>query len=167
MNKPAQLNGVTKRFAKATALDNVSLSIRAGELLALLGPNGAGKTTAVRLLLGLTRLDSGEVTVFGLDPRKPRNRVRVGAMLQVARVPETLRVIAGLPEMEPLAGVGQSRSCTPHFGQNFGFHPRPRYRLQAGHRQFTNEKIRAVASSPAGRNSECCSRSRSAAIPIC
>ena len=92
MNKPAELIGVTKRFASAPALDNVSLSIRAGELLALLGPNGAGKTTAVRLLLGLTRLDAGNVEVFGLDPRKPRNRVRIGAMLQVGRVPETLRV---------------------------------------------------------------------------
>src|SRR2546422_884309 len=47
-----------------------------------------------------------------------------------------------------------SRSCTPQCGQNFGFHPRPRYRLQAGHRQFTNEKIRAVATAIASTGAQ-------------
>jgi ABC-2 type transport system ATP-binding protein len=63
-----------------------------GEILALLGPNGAGKTTAVKLLLGLLNPDEGQVRIFGNDPRQARGRQRTGAMLQVARVPETLRV---------------------------------------------------------------------------
>src|SRR5690242_16186651 len=88
----ASLTGITKRYGKITALNDVSLNVRAGELLAVLGPNGAGKTTAVRLMLGLSQPQSGEVTVFGRDPRAHVARGRIGAMLQVAKVPETLKV---------------------------------------------------------------------------
>jgi ABC-2 type transport system ATP-binding protein len=88
----ASLAGVTKKYAAITALRDVSLNVRSGELLAVLGPNGAGKTTAVRLMLGLSKPASGRVTVFGHDPRDASSRGRVGAMLQVAKVPETLKV---------------------------------------------------------------------------
>jgi ABC-2 type transport system ATP-binding protein len=88
----ASLAGVTKKYAEITALRDVNLNVHAGELLAVLGPNGAGKTTAVRLLLGLTRPGSGRATVFGHDPRDASARGRIGAMLQVAKVPETLKV---------------------------------------------------------------------------
>jgi ABC-2 type transport system ATP-binding protein len=74
------------------ALRGLDLTIRPGELLALLGANGAGKTTAVRTLLGLTKPTTGEVRVFGGDPRDARTRTRLGAVLQIARVPEMLRV---------------------------------------------------------------------------
>ena len=63
-----------------------------GELLALLGPNGAGKTTLVRMLLGLAAPDAGGVSVFGSNPRESHVGTRCGAMLQVGRVPETLKV---------------------------------------------------------------------------
>jgi ABC-2 type transport system ATP-binding protein len=89
---PAQFSGVTKNYGPIEALRGLDLSIRPGELLALLGANGAGKTTAVRLLLGLAKPTSGEVRVFGGDPRDAANRARTGAVLQIARVPETLRV---------------------------------------------------------------------------
>jgi ABC-2 type transport system ATP-binding protein len=68
------------------------MTLHAGEVVALLGPNGAGKTTAVRLLLGLIGADSGSVRVLGRDPRDADARTRIGAMLQVSRVPEMLRV---------------------------------------------------------------------------
>lgn len=88
----AHLEGVNKNYGDVRALRGVNFRVRAGEVLALLGPNGAGKTTAVKLLLGLLQPNSGKVRVFGGDPTNPENRMRTGAMLQVGRVPETLRV---------------------------------------------------------------------------
>jgi len=88
----ARLHSVTKRYGQVTALDNLNLSLYPGEVVALLGPNGAGKTTAVRLLLGLVAPTNGSVRVMGNDPRDSETRTSIGAMLQVTRVPETLRV---------------------------------------------------------------------------
>ncbi len=88
----ARLTGVSKSFGPVRALSQVDLAVHAGEVVAVLGPNGAGKTTAVKLLLGLASANAGTVSVFGGDPRMPLNRLRTGAMLQVGRVPETLRV---------------------------------------------------------------------------
>lgn len=88
----AELTNVTKRYGDVTALDGLSLGLEAGRVTALLGPNGAGKTTAVKLLLGLTRASSGTATLFGRDPHDVKARQRTGVMLQVANVPQTLRV---------------------------------------------------------------------------
>jgi ABC-2 type transport system ATP-binding protein len=88
----ATLESVIKRYGSTEALRGLELTLRAGEVTALLGPNGAGKTTAVRLLLGLISPDEGRVRVLGRDPRTRGARTRIGAMLQVARVPETLLV---------------------------------------------------------------------------
>lgn len=88
----ASLGAVNKNYGEIRALRGVDFNVRAGEIVALLGPNGAGKTTAVKLLLGLMPPSAGKVRVFGNDPMNPENRLRTGAMLQVGRVPETLRV---------------------------------------------------------------------------
>jgi ABC-2 type transport system ATP-binding protein len=88
----ATLRRVSKNFGEVHALRQVDFSVRAGELVALLGPNGAGKTTAVKLFLGLAKPTTGTVSVFGGDPIHAEVRTRIGAMLQVAKVPETLRV---------------------------------------------------------------------------
>ncbi len=89
---PARLERARKSYGSTVALRDVDLALRPGETLALLGPNGAGKTTAIRLLLGLSAPDAGRATLFGRDPRAPRNRTRVGAMLQVSGVPHMLTV---------------------------------------------------------------------------
>jgi ABC-2 type transport system ATP-binding protein len=88
----ASLEAVCKNYGEVLALRNVNFAVRSGEVVALLGPNGAGKTTAVKLLLGLMQPNAGKVRVQGGDPTNPENRMRTGAMLQIGRVPETLRV---------------------------------------------------------------------------
>jgi len=88
----AELRGARKRYGDVLAVDGLDMAVRPGEVLALLGPNGAGKTTAVGLLMGLLTPDEGEARMFGLDPRSIAARQRAGAMLQISKVPETLRV---------------------------------------------------------------------------
>lgn len=83
---------VTKRYGAVTALDGMDFTLGRGEATALLGANGAGKTTAVRLMLGLAHPTSGVARLFERSPHDRAARQRVGVMLQVARVPETLTI---------------------------------------------------------------------------
>ncbi|MBL9215080.1 MAG: ABC transporter ATP-binding protein [Opitutaceae bacterium] len=62
-----EIRGVTKRFGSFTAVDNLSLSVRAGEFLTLLGPSGCGKTTLLRLLAGFEMPDEGVILLDGQD----------------------------------------------------------------------------------------------------
>jgi ABC-2 type transport system ATP-binding protein len=88
----AELRRAVKRYGAVTALAGIDFAVRPGEVVALLGPNGAGKTTAVQLLLGLARASAGDARLFGVEPRRTEARLRTGAMLQVSKVPETLKV---------------------------------------------------------------------------
>ena len=68
MPAPAiETSGLTKRFGDLTALDDLSITVEAGEVYGFLGPNGAGKTTTIRQLLGLARPSAGSARIFGLD----------------------------------------------------------------------------------------------------
>ena len=78
----AELIDVRKRFGKVTALDGLSLDVRAGELLAVLGPNGAGKSTAISLLLGLQQAESGTATCSAAHPTTSKPADGVGVMMQ-------------------------------------------------------------------------------------
>jgi ABC-2 type transport system ATP-binding protein len=89
----ASLSHITKRYSNGVlALDDLSLNLHRGEIVALLGPNGAGKSTAVKLLMGLSTPTSGTVRIFDGDPRHTATRLRTGVMLQVGKAPEMLRV---------------------------------------------------------------------------
>ena len=59
--------GLTKRYGRHTALDDLTLEVAAGEVFGFLGPNGAGKSTTIRLLIGLSRPTAGHAWVFGVD----------------------------------------------------------------------------------------------------
>ncbi|ROS79094.1 ABC transporter ATP-binding protein [Cellulomonas sp. PhB143] len=83
---------VTKRFGDVTALEDVSLTVGAGELVGLLGPNGAGKSTLLSLVSGLRRPDAGTVRLLGRDPRDAAARVPLGMTPQETGLPPTLKV---------------------------------------------------------------------------
>ena len=87
----ARLRGITKRYGAVTALSNIDIEVRAGELLAVLGPNGAGKSTAISLWLGLAEADEGEVTLFGGSPQELAQRRHLGVMMQDVELPKELR----------------------------------------------------------------------------
>jgi len=87
----ARLRGITKRYGAVTALSNIDIEVRAGELLAVLGPNGAGKSTAISLWLGLAEADEGEVTLFGGSPQDLAQRRQLGVMMQDVELPKELR----------------------------------------------------------------------------
>jgi ABC-2 type transport system ATP-binding protein len=127
----ASLEDVRKNYGEVPALRGVRFNVHCGEVVALLGPNGAGKTTAVKLLLGLILPNAGKVRVFGGDPTNPENRMRTGAMLQVGRVPETLRVrehvdlfssyySKPMPPTEVLAAAGLEKLGDRRFGDLSG-----------------------------------------------
>jgi ABC-2 type transport system ATP-binding protein len=89
-----EVRNLHKRYGERVAVEDVSLSVEAGEIFGILGPNGAGKTTTVETVEGLRRPDGGSVSVLGLDPVRdaPALRLRLGAQLQEAGLPDKLRV---------------------------------------------------------------------------
>jgi ABC-2 type transport system ATP-binding protein len=83
-----------KRYRDTVAVEDVSLTVTAGEIFGIVGPNGAGKTTTVELIQGLRTPDRGHVRVLGLDPWQDRDelRQRVGAQLQQSDLYDRVRV---------------------------------------------------------------------------
>jgi putative spermidine/putrescine transport system ATP-binding protein len=77
------LVGVSKSFGAVRALDNVSLTVDDGELVAVLGPSGCGKTTLLRIVAGLESPDSGQVLINGVDvTRRPTRQRPIGLVFQ-------------------------------------------------------------------------------------
>jgi len=96
--------GLTKRYREVVAVDNLSLSIKEGELFSLLGVNGAGKTTTIKMLSCLTEPDSGEAYLLGKSIRKESAEVK--SLIAVS--PQETAVAPGLTvreNLELIAGV--------------------------------------------------------------
>ncbi len=74
--------GLTKRYGRRAAVEDLTLTIGRGEVYGFLGPNGAGKTTALRMFLGLIRPTSGTVSVLGAAPGSPASLAHVGALIE-------------------------------------------------------------------------------------
>ncbi|MFC0105343.1 ABC transporter ATP-binding protein [Kibdelosporangium aridum] len=98
MSPVIEVRNLHKRYGENVAVDDVSLTVREGEILGILGPNGAGKTTTVESIAGLRRPDRGEISVLGFDPLRDRQEVtrRVGIQLQDGQLPARLEVAEAL-----------------------------------------------------------------------
>ena len=93
-----EAKGLTKTYGSAVAVDNISFSVGRGEIFGLLGPNGAGKTTTILMLLGLTEISGGEVSVLGFNPaREPLSVKR-----RVGYLPDTVGFYDGLSAADNL-----------------------------------------------------------------
>src|SRR4029450_5603207 len=109
-----QISGLRKHYGEVRAVDGVDIDIAAGEVVALLGPNGAGKSTTIDMLLGLTRPDAGQISVFGMTPEQETAPGAVGATLQTGSliqgltVRELIEMLAALyPKAMPVDDVLQ------------------------------------------------------------
>jgi ABC-2 type transport system ATP-binding protein len=93
-----QVENLVKRYGDVEAVRGVTFHVEEGEVFGLLGPNGAGKTTTVEILEGLRDLDTGRVSVCGLDPQRDSQELKneIGAALQATALPEKLKVVEAL-----------------------------------------------------------------------
>jgi len=109
MTAAIDVRGLVKRFGDRTVVDNVSMTVEAGEIAGFLGPNGSGKTTTIRLMCGLLTPDAGEGQVLGYDIRRDQAAIKreVGYMTQRfsfyedLTIEENLNFVAGLYALDP------------------------------------------------------------------
>src|SRR5712675_932772 len=94
---------LTRRFGALTAVDNVNLTVEAGQFFGFLGPNGAGKSTTIKMLTGLLAPTSGTIQVLGTDLIAHPVEVKQ----QIGVVPEGMALIGRLTGPEYLNFVGR------------------------------------------------------------
>ncbi|URZ02480.1 ABC transporter ATP-binding protein [Clostridium felsineum] len=89
-----EIKNLVKRYGDFLAIDNVNLNIEEGEILGFLGPNGAGKTTIINCIIGLNKIDSGSIKIFGMDLKKDEMEIKksIGIVTQTISVYDDLNV---------------------------------------------------------------------------
>jgi ABC-2 type transport system ATP-binding protein len=102
----AELVRVTKAYENKVAVRDLSLSLESGQMFGLLGPNGAGKTSSIRMMMGITLPDSGQVNLFG----KPFERI---SLQRVGYLPEERGLYKKMKVLEQLVFFGELHGLTP------------------------------------------------------
>jgi ABC-2 type transport system ATP-binding protein len=109
MENTLELRRVTKRYDKFVAVDDLSLTIEKGSVFGLLGPNGAGKTSTIRMMMGITMPDSGEVIVFG-EPYKRAHLDRIGYLPEERGLYKKMKLVEQLSFLAQLKGVPEGEA---------------------------------------------------------
>lgn len=104
-----ELIGLTKRYRNVTAVEDLTLTVRPGELVGFLGPNGAGKTTTIRMAVGLIRPDSGRVRICGREMAADP----VAARTCIGYIPDVPHLYPRLTGWETLDFVGDAYRLDP------------------------------------------------------
>ncbi|MDO8731280.1 MAG: ABC transporter ATP-binding protein [Actinomycetota bacterium] len=132
MTPMISLKDVHKTYGQTHALDGLSLEVVEGQAHGLLGPNGAGKTTTLRILLGLAKADSGEVSILSADPWKSAAQIHA----QLAYVPGDIVIWPGLSGGEFIDAIGRLRT---------GFNLKRRDELISAFELDPRKKVRAYS----------------------
>ena len=135
-----EARGLSKSYGPVRAVDDVSFSVRRGEILGLLGPNGAGKSTTLRMLIGFQYPDSGEVRLLGKDVYREGAEARA----HLGYMPETLPLYSEMPvrgylrHFAQLKGIGDISSAVARVTGELALEDvveRPCGNLSRGYRQ--------------------------------
>jgi ABC-2 type transport system ATP-binding protein len=102
-----ELRGIRKSFDHFVAVDRLSLSIREGSVYGLLGPNGAGKTSTIRMMIGITLPDEGEVRLFGENFHR-------GQLDRIGYMPEERGLYKRMKVLDHLVFLGRLHNLTEH-----------------------------------------------------
>lgn len=140
MTSGVEINGISKRYGKIIALDNVSFNVERGELFGIIGPDGAGKSSLYRILATLLQPDSGEATVCGLNTVRDFRKLRtiIGYMPEHFSLYQDLTVAENLKFFASLFGVKVNDNfdlIAPVFGQLERFPNRKAGDLSGGMKQ--------------------------------
>ena len=101
------LNHVRKTYDHFVAVDDLSLGIEAGTVFGLLGPNGAGKTSTIRMMIGITQPDSGEINVFG-KPFERKSLEKIGYLPEERGLYKKMKVFDQLVFLGELHGMSRA-----------------------------------------------------------
>jgi ABC-2 type transport system ATP-binding protein len=109
MNHALLLDGVSKRYAGHTAVDDLSLVVPRGTIYGILGPNGAGKSSTIRMVLNIIARDSGRILILGADPERERDALRrVGYLPEERGLYRKMRVLDVIVFFARLKGVSRA-----------------------------------------------------------
>jgi ABC-2 type transport system ATP-binding protein len=109
MPNTVELRGVTKRYDEFMAVDHLSFAIAEGSVFGLLGPNGAGKTSTIRMMMGITLPDEGEVFCFGQRFER-KHLERIGYMPEERGLYKKMKVLEHLIFLGQLKGLTESEA---------------------------------------------------------